>query len=504
MEPWTRRIIEQMELKFEKRGLKYLKPLLREVQAQEQTQELRLTEGMPDLGRILGAWGQVILRGKEWRSDTVSFSGGVMAYVLYAPEDGSELRTMESWIPFQMKWDLDDNHREGEIRIQCLLRFLDARSVSPRKIMLRCGVSALAEAFREDTAMLSVPGEVPEDVQLLKNRYPLRLRKKAGEKTFQLDELLPFAGNGKIVSCTLIPRISECRILSGRLVFRGSGMVHAVCQTGDGRVESRELEVPISQFEQLEGEYSPDAQADVRMAVTSLEAEPTEGNQLRLKAGLVAQYTVDDREMVEIVEDAYSPKRQVEPVREELEVHNILEQRQTNVPVRQTIRQNARDIADVTYLPDFPAQRRGEGIQMELPGQFQVLYYDENGILQSSTARTEENWDMPLGENARVDATVLPGPPATATVGGGIELKGESALSLTTIARRGIPMVTELKLVEEKQLPEVRPSLILRRAGDANLWEIAKSTGSTVEAIRQANGLDTEPESSRILLIPVS
>ena len=36
---------------------------------------------MPDIGHVLSAWGQTILRGKEWRADTVSFSGG--AAVLY-------------------------------------------------------------------------------------------------------------------------------------------------------------------------------------------------------------------------------------------------------------------------------------------------------------------------------------------------------------------------------------------------------------------------------------
>ena len=43
------------------------------------------------------------------------------------------------------------------------------------------------------------------------------------------------------------------------------------------------------------------------------------------------------------------------------------------------------------------------------------LYYDENGALAGSTARTGENWDMPLGENARVEASVLPGTIPSAT-----------------------------------------------------------------------------------------
>ena len=492
-----------MELKFDKRGISYLKPLLREVQAQEQTQELRLTDGMPDIGRILGTWGQVILRGKEWRGDSVGCSGGVMAFVLYAPEDGSPLRTMETWIPFQMKWNLEDGHRDGEMQVQCLMRFLDARSVSPRKMMLRCGISARMEAYRQETALVAVPGEVPEDVQLLKSRYPIRFPRAAGEKTFQLEESFPLPSAGELVSYCMIPRLSEVRLLSGKLVLRGSGLFHVVYLTGDGKMESRDLEIPISQLAEPEGEFSPDALAGAAMEVTSLEAELGEENQLRVKAGLLAQYGIEDRELLELTEDVYSPRRQVEPQREELELPRILEQKQVSLPVRQTLRQSAGQIADVTYLPDFPVLRRSENLQAELPGTFQILFYDENGNLSATTARTEENWDMPLGDNTRVEATVLPGSAPAATGGSAMELKGESVLTLQTTARHGLEMVTGLKLGQEQELPANRPSLILRRAGDQGLWNIAKSTGSTVEAIRKANSLEGEPEESRILLIPV-
>jgi hypothetical protein len=492
------------ELKFEKRGIGYLKPLLLEVQAQEQTQELRLTDGMPDIGRILGTWGQVILRGKEWRGDSVACNGGVMANVLYATEDGGGLKTMQTWIPFQMKWNLDDGHRDGELRVQCMLRFLDARSVSPRKMMLRCGISAGMEAYRRETAMVSEPGQIPEDIQLLKNRYPIRFTKAAGEKTFPLEENLSLPDGVQLVSCCLTPRLSEVRLLSGKLVLRGSGMLHCVYLSGNGKLESRDLEIPISQLGEPEGEFSQDAQGSAVMAVTNLETELGEGGQLKVKAGLLVQYVMDDREILELVEDVYSPRRQVEPEMEELELPRILEQKQAVIPVRQNLRQNASQIADVTYLPDFPTLRRAEGLQVELPGTFQVMFYDESGNLNGMTARTEENWDMPLGDNVRVEAAVLPGSPATAAGGSGIELKGESVLSLQTTARHGLDMVTGLKLGEEQDTTPNRPSLILRRAGDQGLWNIAKSTGSTVEAIRQANSLEGEPEETRILLIPVS
>ena len=496
-----------MELEFEKRGIPYLNTLLQEVQNQEQTQELRLGDGMPDLGRVLGTWGQVILRSKEWRGDRVSISGGVMVFVLYIPEDGSEPKTLESWIPFQMKWDLPDGQHEGDIRVQCLLRFLDARVVSARKIMLRCGIAALGQAYRQEKAMVSTPGEVPEDIQLLKKRYPLRIPRAAGEKAFQLEEELSLPPSAadiqKIVSYAMEPRLSECRVASGKLVFRGSGVVHLVYFSQEGKLESLDLEVPFSQLAEPEGELSKDARCDVRMGITAMELDPDPEGKLRLKVGLLAQYLLDDREMVELVEDAYSPHREVKLKTGELEVPQILDQQRVNVPIRQTIRQEGTKVADVTYLPDFPVQRRGEGIQLELPGQFQAIWYDKEGRLQSSTARTEENWDMPGSEDIRVSATVLPGTSPSAALDAGLELKGDTVLDVTTTSRKGLPMVTGLTLGEEIKREENHPSLILRRAGNAGLWNIAKSTGSTVAAIEAANALEEEPLPERILLIPV-
>jgi len=49
-----------------------------------------------------------------------------------------------------------------------------------------------------------------------------------------------------------------------------------------------------------------------------------------------------------------------------------------------------------------------------------------------------------------------------------------------------------------------RPSLIVRRAGANRLWDIAKDSGSTVEAIQKVNGLQGEPAPDQMLLIPVS
>ena len=71
-----------MEIQFQKTVVPYLQTLTHQMQTQEQTQQVRLSDAMPDVGRVVASWGQVLLRGKEWRSDSFCVSGGVKAWVL--------------------------------------------------------------------------------------------------------------------------------------------------------------------------------------------------------------------------------------------------------------------------------------------------------------------------------------------------------------------------------------------------------------------------------------
>ena len=499
-----------MELQFQKSQCKFLDRHLWEVQNQEQTQEIKLTDGMPDVGRVLSSWGQVVLRSKEWRTGCVSFSGGIMVWVLYAPEDGSDARCMESWIPFQMKWDIQDDGREGDIRIRCVPRFVDARSVSARKIMVRAGVAALCETFVNHEADCYTPEAVPEDVQLLRCTYPVRLPREAGEKSFLLDEELTFPGSvpkpEKLIYYDMQSGITDQKVLANRVVFRGNGNLHVLYRSEDGQLYTWDFELPFSQFADLQEGYSGDAKVDVQLCVTNLEAELDDEKKLRLKCGMLGQYLVDDRQMMEVTEDAYSPSRQVMVQNQTLSLPAMLDHRMEMMTAEQSIPQEADMVVDTTFYPDFPRQRRGEnGIEWELPGMFQVLYYGDDGALHAGTARWEGQWQTEADEDSRLDAVTLPGGRPQATPGSGsIAMRSDVQLLVDTTGESGLPMVTGLEVGEQQEPDPARPSLILRRAGDRRLWDIAKSAGSTMEAIRQANGLESEPSENQLLLIPVS
>lgn len=498
-----------MEQKWKQNATAYLDTPLREQRSQELTQELRLGEGMPDIGQILWTEGQCLLRGKEWNSDSVSISGGVSVRVLYLPEDGSGVRCAEGWIPFRMEWDLPEGTPQGWLQIRCMLRSADARSISARKMMLRAGVAVQMEAVVPGEALIPEPEELPEQVELLKSNWPLRLRKEAGEKTFQLDEEQELPGSvpvpEKLLTYRMEPRLTECRVLGNKLVFRGNGDLHILYRSQEGQIHSWDFSLPFSQFVQLEGEYGSDAQAEVALCLTDLEAELTAEGRMRLKAGLTAQYLVTDKQVITTVEDAYCPGREMKLQRTEIDIPVILETRREIFRPELNIPAEADILTDAVFLPDLPRLRQTDsGWELECTGQFHTLYYGADGSLHSGSGRWEGKESIPAGESTRMVGEMLPAEGVNGNIGAGqIHAVGELPVEITAVTQQKLPVVTGMTLGAEIPKDPMRPSLILRRAGRQRLWDLARESGTTVESIRRANGLTEEPDPERMLLIPV-
>ena len=498
-----------MEMQFDKIPIEYLQKLTDGQRTQEETLELRLPEGMPDIGRVLGAWGQVVVRGKEWNADHIAVSCGVMAWVLYIPEEEEGVRSVEAWLPCSVKWELPDTPNDGVITTVCLLKGVDARSISARKLMVRATLGVSAEAWQPAKAQAAVAGEKPKDIELLTATYPVMLPREAGEKAFLLEEQLPAPATGikpvKLLYYCLQPELADQKVMAGKVVFRGSAMLHILYLGEDGKPYSCDYDLPFSQYGDLEGEYGPDASVSVRLCVTSLDLSLDDEGSLQLKAGILGQYFLCDRTMVTVAEDAYSPCRKLSLVQEQLQLPAVLDQMQQTLHREEAVQADAQQIIDLAFYPSCgQVKTTEETAQLPLSGQFQTLYYDPSGELRSLITPWSGEWQIPMAENAVADMQVLPvGKPQAISAPGSITLRADIAVDATVFAGQGIAMLTGIEAGEAEKPDPNRPSLILCRKGNRRLWDVAKESGSTVETIMQANHLEEEPENGKLLLIPV-
>lgn len=498
-----------MELQFQVNKIPCLQQLKAESQTLEQTQELRLSDGMPEVGRVLGAWGQMVVRGKEWHSDSVGVNCGIMVWVMYAPEDGSQAQCMESWIPMSVKWEISDSGQDGTILCNGLVKAVDARILSGRKLMVRATVCMTMQAYVPGETAVYEPDQLPEDIQLRQKLYPVCLAQEAGEKAFMIDEELTLPGSApaleKIVRCSLQPEVTDRKVLGDKAVFRGNSIFHVLYRTAEGALASWDFEIPFSQYTELEREYGHQAQVQILPFVTAMETEAAEGGRLRLKAGLSGQYVIYDTRDITVVEDAYSPDRTVTIHKTPVELPAVMQRQSQPVSAEQTLPYGSSRVVDVAFYPGCPrTQRRMEELNVELPGAFQILYYDKEGVLQAGGAHWQQEQNLELPENAAMVlwCTAMGKPQASAGEDS-TAVQAEMLLHWVTTASEDFPVVTGLTVGEQAEKDPARPSLILRRAGHEDLWTIAKKTGSTVSAIQEANDLTEEPDPDRMLLIPI-
>lgn len=492
-----------MELTFQKTSISCLESVLCDSTNLEQTQEVKLPDAMPDIGRVIASFAQVTVRTKEWTEGSICVSGGVMAWVLYAGEDGSGTRCIDAWIPFQMRWELTAGTREGEISVCVALRSIDARSVSARKLMLRANVTAAVQAFSPQTVL--IPKAEGESVELLSSTVPVCLMREAGEKTFLIDEELTVPNAEKLLTYTVSIQITDPKVMVNKVVFRGNAVVHVRYLDASGVLCCADLDVPISQFAQLSTERTPDAQAFVSAFVTSLEADLSDGGKLHLKAGICAQYRIDEHILLTFPKDAYSPTREIALEMDTFTLPCQLDAKYERVACEQSAPADAQTIVDAVFYPEYPHVRSMDvTAQIAMQGVFQILYQAEDGSLHACAPRWEGSISLPVADNVCMCALPTAVQKPQVRIGDGkIEVRTDMELLCRAEAKTEHTALFALDIGEERTPDPARPSIILRRVGGDSLWTIAKNCGSTVDAIRQINAIADAPDPNALLIIPV-
>jgi hypothetical protein len=183
-------------------------------------------------------------------------------------------------------------------------------------------------------------------------------------------------------------------------------------------------------------------------------------------------------------------------------VSSLLKDQKQPLQLTGNVQLEGQQILDVNILmDDLQIRPNGKNLNIAPAGAFQVLLEDVEGNLVSSVSK----WDSVLEMENDSDAEVFvsseqDGMPAI--IGNNLSL--QLLMNIKSVSGKPITMVSELTLGEENKPDSNRPSLILRTTEGDELWDLAKSSGSTVEAIIKANGLKSDPQPGQMLLIPIS
>ena len=481
-----------------------------EMFTQEETLESIVPDACPDISRIVSAVGKAFLKDKELGEGALRLSGTVRVTVLYIPEGEGAPRSLEVAIPFQCVRDDPQFHTGCPVQATVQAVSADARTINPRKILVRVNLAVWIAAYRQEHRELGCDINCGEDsgMEKLLTSRKCSVISDVVEKVFTFSDVLRPPASKPEIEDLLLGRAElgtlDAKFIGKKLVLKGDIQLIVLYRSGEGLTPVR-FELPYSQILDL-GTVSDEAEPDVTVALKSVDCRLRDG-ELEVEVEALAQAALWVRQTVTVVSDAYCLKQPIDVERARLPLCTMAERSSRRETARKLCESGipAKQVLDcvVAVSSMAPAPVEG-GMEFTAQAAASILYLSEDGALCGVDVEIPVSCRTEVPEGCTCSCTCRPmGEAAAVPVTGGVEVRFEAEFSWITMREEQVNCVTELK-PSAAQESGTRPSVVIRRVerGEA-LWDIAKACASTVEDICGANGLTAgEAAEGTLLLIP--
>ncbi len=459
-------------------------------------------DAYPDIGRIVCAYGSVAVKDRTPQNGRLLVSGVVQATVLYQPENGGGMRRLSVPVSFAHIDECEGLDTESICSVNCQVASVDAAPVNSRKLGVSVQLCFETEGYCRTTCEVTEAVDLPQ-IELLRTPKTVTLveQVRSSPITVLEDAAMPDAAGMYLLhaSCTL--HTTECRAMNGKVVLKGDAAIQCLAVQEDDAVRVLTNTTPFTQILEMP-EAGDGDMVCARLSAHELDCRLEPDGLLSYTVSASALVTMRRTRVLQLIDDLYLPGRSLELEEEKVALHSMPPLTSFGAEASETLQ----TVQHVSHIVSAGAACCGAkcGVEGELQinAAVQVLYLND---------------DQQLCAMQRV----LPLTAACASVGelSQIELSARAASAgergiLLTVAVSGMAAAEErcafrrITSIEEGEAQQAHDgvTLVLRYIDEEQqLWEIAKSCGTTMDAIRQANELkeDTVTAAHTMLLIPI-
>ena len=502
-----------MDITVKRSGIACCEKVFEQSVSLEEAAEAVVPDTQPDAEYILCADGEALIRSKDVLDGRVNVSAQVEAVVLYAPEGGDGVCSLDVAVPVTVELEAPDVTPDSLATASLTVTGIEARLLNPRKVIVRCMVCVELQCWNRGELRISsgLEGEDAGKVETLTESCTISPVVCVREKTFVVSDeyqlqpgLLPI---GTVLGGTVEIRQGGVRSVGSRLLFSGAVRLDVLYLSAGGS------ELCSAQFE---SEYSQMLDADTELAcpdccvysvLTAKYIEPVTlaGGEKGISAEyhIVSQCVCTDSVRAQCLTDCYSNSAALELGYER--VDGVCVQRRAN------IRAAAHEQLPASPQPVSICRTSGcLGIPECADGMLRcavtvtVLYTASDGKVYSAKRRLTCEAPSELGADEYAAGVGAACAECTAVITqGGFDLRAVVDFELLS-AKRLEFMQLESVADTEAEENESRPSVtVIRAAQGDTLWSLGKKYHSTPALITSLNGLEEgDALAGRVLLIP--
>ena len=500
-----------MELCLKPSEIACYMPCFSQTVRKEETMDSVVPDSMPDIGEILCTSGNILIRSKDVGEGRVRLEANIPARIGYAPEEGEGCCCLEVNLPVYLSLEDEAITEQSLCVTELSLAALETKILNPRKISVRAEALCSVACYQPSSLSFSgLPAQGVEGINLLERQVAITPVCAVTEKTFVLtDEFtIPAASTppAALLGQSIQLQVEELKPVGTKLIVKGSAKSALLYTMEDMTVGALDFTSAFSQIVELDT-LPEDSFSSVRLLLSGayydLAAADRQAGAMELH--IVAQVLVYGPAEPACLVDAYSNRYALNVVQAPRTLTRILR----SVSLKETLREPlttpvpVAEILQGSYVPGSVQTAEGT---VTVPIAVSVYYRDSGGALGSVSRTLTLRFTQKLEEGESLEAVDVTGQELyLAPTASGMELR------LTLEIRAFLWKSDTLLCIQQLEYNEAevmdlsdRPTLvILRAASGDDLWALAKEHVSTVEAIRQANGLDQLTGSwEKLLLIP--
>lgn len=471
----------------------------------------------PDMGTIIDEQGTIVIEEIKLLSDHVTIKGMLQFQILYTKEgEEGSIHSMDGKIPFEEIMNLDQASDGDNLKFRYELEDLSTNLINSRKVSVKTIITfqlVVSEIFDAQTAV-----ELRDDNYVACRNQGMDVLALVVNKKdiFRLREEIALPSNKpniqQIIWKSVVPQAMDIRVIEDKISLKGEMSVFFIYR-GEGEEEKpiwMESTIPFQGYVDCAGCSSDQiANIDVNIQSQEMDVKPDldgEERVIGLETVLELDIRTYEEQHVEVLEDVYSPVKQIIPEKEKNVYDSLLirNDSKSRVNGKLKIGNDQSKILQICHIKGMAKIDETEmvenGIQVEGALDIEILYVTSDdakpfGLLKGTIPISQ------LVETPNIDGDCIFDVKScveqiSAVMLDGEEIEVKSVITIGVLVIRKIAQEVIVN-VREEPLPEgliqKMPGMVMYIVGNGDtLWNIAKEYYTTMEEICQLNELPSE------------
>lgn len=478
--------------------------------------DFNVSDVKPDIAKIIKEQGNIKIHDVKIQNNKLMVKGSLYFNVLYLSDESSRpVHNISGEIPFDEMIHLADECSSGEPYVTCELEDLSTGLINSRKLNVQSIVRlhVVIEELCDEPTAISVVGD--ENVQYIQKKITVTDVAVDKKDVFRIKEqvILPSTkGNvSEILYSNIELRNPEARLLDNRFSIKGELIVFILYASSneDTPIEYFEAEIPFSGMIDCNGINENMIDNIIfslgNRSVSLMPDSDGEERVLDIEALLELGIKIYGEETLDLLHDVYSPVQELTPVVENAQYENLLVKNNSKLRLNDRIKIGPDD-PDILQICHSSAEIKIDDIELvdggiEVSGilDIHVLYIcgdDKNPI---NSIRGVIPFNQLIEVKGIRDTSIYqlkPGLEQLSITMFDQEIEVKAAIGLNTVVFDTIvePVITDIDVtsIDYNKIRSM-PSIVgyVVKPGDT-LWNIAKKYYTTVDRLRELNGLESD------------